>query len=116
RYHIGASMRIADRVKETTTTTGTGNLTLAGSATTFRTFNNAIGTNVLFFYAIAHQSADEWEVGEGYLSGSTTLVRVRVLASSNSGAAVSLSSGTKDVFGTLPAAEIIGKAGIAART
>lgn len=92
-----------DRVKDTTTTTGTGNLTLSGSAPTgFQTFNAAFGTSVFFYYAISASGSSEWEVGIGYLSASTTLVRERVLSSSNSDAAVDLSSGTKDVFCTFP--------------
>ena len=101
--------RFADRVKETSTTTGTGSVTLGGAATNFQTFNSAFGTNVRFYYAIVHQSASEWEVGEGYLSGSTTLVRDDILASTNSGAAVNFSAGTKDVFCTIPGAEIVDK-------
>lgn len=97
-----------DRVKDTTTSTGTGNLTLSGTAPSgFQNFNSAFGTNVLFYYAIAGGS--EWEVGEGYLSASTTLVRSDVKASSNSNAAVNFSAGTKDVFCTLPASEISDK-------
>lgn len=90
----------ADRVKETTTTTGTGSLTLLGAVSQFRTFNTAFGTNAPFYYAIVGQSGTEWEVGLGYLSSSTTLVRSHVTASSNSNAAVNLSAGTKDVFCT----------------
>lgn len=93
----------ADRVKETTTTTGTGNITLAGAATQFQSFNTAFGTNVPFAYAIVGQSGTEWETGRGYLSGSTTLVREVVTASSNSNAAVNFSAGTKDVFATVNA-------------
>ena len=92
----------SDRVKETSTTTGTGNLTLAGAATGFESFNTAFGTDVRFFYAIVLQSGSEWEVGQGYLSASTTLVRETILQSSNSDAAVNFSSGTKDVFQTFP--------------
>ena len=93
-----------DRVKDTTTSTGTGNLTLSGTAPTgFQNFNAAFGTNVLFYYAVV--GGAEWEVGEAYLSASTTMVRSEILASSNSGAAVNFSAGTKDVFCTLPAAE-----------
>jgi len=91
----------SDRVKETTTTTGTGNITTAGAATGFETFNTAFGTDVRFFYAIV--GASEWEVGQGYLSASTTLVRETVLQSSNADALVNFSSGTKDVFQTFPA-------------
>ena len=92
----------ADRVKDTTTTTGTGDITLAGSPPTgFQSFSAAYATNVTFFYCIA--GGAEWEVGRGYLSAGTTLVREVVLASSNAGAAVSFSAGTKDVFVTIPA-------------
>lgn len=88
-----------DRVRDTTTTTGTGNVTLSGTAPTgLVDFNAAFGTNVPFYYTIQGQSGSEWETGEGYLSASTTLVRDRVIASSNSGAAVNFSAGTKDVF------------------
>jgi hypothetical protein len=98
-------MLFRDRVKDTTTTTGTGSITLAGSAPTgFRTFASAFGTaanNVA--YAIVAQSGGEWEVGIGTLSGSTTLARTRVLSSSNSNAAVNFSAGTKDVFCSIQA-------------
>ena len=94
---------LGDRVRETTTTTGTGNLTLAGAATGFVTFDSVFGTNTPCGYAVASSGGAEWEVGIGHLSGSTTLVRDSVIASSNSGAAVNFSSGTKDVFCTQPA-------------
>ena len=98
-------MNFADRVKDTTTTTGTGSVTLAGSAPTgFRTFASALGTAAdRVPYAIVAQSGGEWEVGIGTLSSSTTLARTRVQASSNSGSAVNFSAGTKDVFVTIPA-------------
>lgn len=96
----------ADRVKETTTTTGTGNITTAGAATNFQSINSAIGQNVYFAYAIVHQTLAEWETGIGYLSGATTLVREFVRESSNAGAAVNFSAGTKDVFVT-PIADVI---------
>ena len=95
-------MLTADRVKETSTTTGTGSLTLAGAATQFQSFNTAFGTsaNNQIEYAIVGQTGSEWEVVVGKLTGSTTLTRDRVIASSNSNALVSLSAGTKDVFAT----------------
>ncbi len=93
----------ADRVKETTTTTGTGNITLAGAVTQFETFTANFATNDNFYYAIVGQTGTEWEVGRGHLSGATTLVRDAVLASSNSNSLVSFAAGTKDVFVTLPA-------------
>lgn len=94
---------LADRVKDTTTTTGTGSLTVSGTAPTgYQSFNTAFGTDVRFYYAISSSGGSEWEVGIGYLSASTTLVRETILESSNSDAAVNLSAGTKDVFCTFP--------------
>jgi hypothetical protein len=92
----------ADRVKDTTTTTGTGDITLSGSPPTgFQSFNAAFGTGTNFYYCI--EGGAEWEVGIGTLSASTTLVRSVVTASSNSGAAVNFSAGTKNVFCTIAA-------------
>lgn len=89
----------SDRVQDTSTTTGTGNFTLSGTAPTGKVdFNTAFGTQQRFYYTIQGQSGSEWETGEGYLSASTTLVRDRVIDSSNSGSAVNFSAGTKDVF------------------
>lgn len=93
---------VADRVKETTTTTGTGALTLAGAASGFRAFSAVCAVNDTVFYAIAGGS--EWEVGLGTYSATNTLTRTTVLASSNAGSAVNLSAGSKDVFLTDPAA------------
>ena len=92
--------KFADRVKETTTTTGTGAITLAGAVSQFETFNANFPSTVgdSFFYAIVGQTGTEWEVGEGHLSAATTLVRDVVLQSSNADALVSFSAGTKDVF------------------
>lgn len=94
---------LADRVKETTTTTGTGTVTLGGAATGFQSFS-AIGNGNSTYYTIAGQGTNEWEVGIGtYTSSGTTLSRDTVLSSSNSGSLVNFSSGTKDVFVTQPA-------------
>lgn len=89
----------ADRVKETTTTTGTGALTLAGAVTGFQAFSSVLAANDTCYYCIV--GGAEWEVGRGTYN--TTLTRTEVYASSNAGAAVNLSAGTKDVFITLPA-------------
>jgi len=92
---------VKDRVKETTTTAGTGTITLAGAVTGFQSFS-AIGNGNTTFYTIA--GGDEWEVGIGtYTSSGTTLSRDTVLSSSNSGSKVNFSAGTKDVFVTYPA-------------
>lgn len=94
---------LADRVKETTTTTGTGTITLLGAATGFQSFS-AIGNANTTYYTIAGQTGSEWEVGIGtYTSSGTTLSRDTVLASSNSGSLVNFSAGTKDVFCDYPA-------------
>ena len=94
---------IKDRVKETTTTTGNGTVTLLGAVSGFEAFS-AIGNTNTTYYAIVHQSADEWEVGIGtYTASGTTLARTTVLSSTNSDAAVDFAAGTKDVFVTYPA-------------
>ena len=94
---------LKDRVKETTTTTGTGSVTLLGAVTGFQSFS-VIGNTNTTYYTIAGQSGNEWEVGIGtYTASGTTLSRDTVLSSSNSGSLVSFSAGTKDVFVTYPA-------------
>jgi hypothetical protein len=98
---------LADRVQETTTTTGTGTVTLLGASTGFQSFA-AIGNGNTTFYCIAGQGTSEWEVGIGtYTSSGTTLARTTVLASSNSGSAVNFSAGTKSVFVTYPAGKSV---------
>ena len=96
-----------DRVKETSTTTGTGDFTLAGAVTDFESFNSGIGTGNTTYYAIVNPSQNEWEVGLGTLSASTTLQRTTIISSSNSDAAVTFTSGSKDVFCTLPASKAV---------
>jgi len=98
---------LADRVKETTTTTGTGTVTLLGASTGYQSFAVVGNTNTTY-YTIAGQTGSEWEVGIGtYTSSGTTLSRDTVLASSNSGSLVTFSAGTKDVFVTYPAGRSI---------
>lgn len=95
---------LADRVKETTTSTGTTAITLAGAATGYQTFLSAVGDANTTYYTIADQTGANWEVGIGtYTSAGNTLSRDTVLASSNSGALVTFTAGTKDVFVTYPA-------------
>jgi hypothetical protein len=95
---------IADRVKESSTTTGTGTITLTGAVTGFQAFT-AIGDGNQCYYTIVNNSvATEWEVGVGtYTSSGTTLTRNTVLDSSVGGANVSFSAGNKEVFVTYPA-------------
>ena len=94
---------LADRVKETTTTAGTGTVTLDGASTGYQSFA-AIGDANTTYYTIAGQTGSEWEVGIGtYASSGTTLARTTVISSSNAGSLVNFSAGTKDVFVTYPA-------------
>ena len=95
---------VADRVKETTTTTGTGTVTLLGASTGFQSFA-VIGDTNTTYYTIAGQTGSEWEVGVGtYSSSGTTLARTTVLSNSSATqpSALSFSAGTKDVFVTYP--------------
>jgi hypothetical protein len=98
----------ANRVYDTSTTTGTGALTLSGSAPTgFRTFSAVMSTNDTCYYAVSHQTANEWEVGVGTYSSTNTLTRTTVIASSNSNSAVSFSAGTKNVYITMPSEKVV---------
>lgn len=98
-----ASHQFFDRVQETTSSPGTGNVSLAGAVSQYVTFNSTFGLNNQFYYTIADTSGTNWEVGEGHLSASTTLVRDNVLASSNSGSLVNFSSGTQAVWNDISA-------------
>ena len=93
-----------NRVRETTSTTGTGAVTFAGAVDGFQTFAAGIGNDNTTYYAISLNSANEWEVGLGTLNGdSSTLTRTTVLESSNSDSAVDFAAGSKEIFCTLPA-------------
>jgi len=93
---------LKDRVKETSTTAGTGTLTLAGAVSGFQSFA-AVGNGNTTYYAIADSITGDWEVGIGtYTSSGTTLSRTTVLSSSNGGALVSFAANPKDVFVTYP--------------
>ena len=96
-----------DRVKETSTTTGTGTLNLSGAVSGFETFVAGVGDGNTTYYAIVNRDADEWEVGLGTVTDASTdtLARTTVITSSNSDSATSFSAGTKDVFVTLPASK-----------
>lgn len=98
---------VADRVAETTTTTGTGTVTLAGAKTGYRAFTSAFSTGAKVYYCITDNT--NWEVGVGtFTTAGTTLSRDSVFASSNAGAAVNWGAGSKDVFCTAPTQTIVG--------
>jgi len=113
---------LANRVRETSTTTGTGTLTLAGAVVGYQTFSAGIGASNTCYYAISNPGVAEWEVGVGTVgSPATTLARTTILASSNAGSAVNFSAGTKDVFVTYPSSKSVyldasGNAGFPAGT
>lgn len=95
---------VADRVKETTTTTGTGAISLAGAEANFVAFSSALSDGDTTYYAIIDNANQAYEVGLGtYTASGNTLARTTVLASSNSGSAVNFSAGSKDVFINYPA-------------
>ena len=96
------ALEIHDRVKETTTTTGTGTYTLAGAVTGFETFTANLDNGDTTYYCCTDNT--DFEIGIGtFTSSGTTLARTTVLASSNSNSAVNWSSGTRTIFMTYPA-------------
>jgi hypothetical protein len=98
---------VADRVKESTTSTGTGTINLEGTSDGFQGFVAGIGNGNTTYYAISHQTASEWEVGIGTVTDAATdtLSRDTVISSSNSDALVNFSAGSKDVIATLPSSK-----------
>ena len=101
------ALSLKDRVRESSSTTGTGTITLAGAYVGFQTFASVISDGDTVYYTI-HNTAPgyetEWEVGLGTFTASgTTLSRDTILSSSNSGSAVIFRAGTKEVFITQPA-------------
>ena len=99
------ALKIGNRVRETTATTGTGTYDLAGAVSSFQTFVAGVGDGNTTYYAVIHRSEAEFEVGIGTVTDASTdtLARTTVIFSSNSNSAVSFSAGTKDVFVTVPA-------------
>ena len=98
----------ADRVRDTSTTLGTGAFTVSGTpASGYVTFSAVMSVGDTCYYAIQNQAANEWEVGVGTYSSANTVTRTTVYTSSNAGSAVSFSAGTKDIFITVPASKLI---------
>jgi hypothetical protein len=106
-----------DRVKETSTTTGTGTFDLAGAETGFESFVSGVGDGNQTYYAISNDGTAEFEVGIGTVTDAATdtLSRDTIISSSNSDALVDFSAGTKTVFCTLPASRTP-SAGMTAQT
>tara|TARA_Y100000114_G_scaffold111022_1_gene104767 strand:- start:18 stop:1241 length:1224 start_codon:yes stop_codon:yes gene_type:complete len=97
---------ISDRIKETTTTTGTGTYTLGGAITGFETFTANLSNADTTYYCCT--DGTDFEVGLGtFASSGTTLARTTILSSSNSNSAVNWTSGTRNIFCTLPAAKTV---------
>jgi hypothetical protein len=105
------ALSLKDRVRESSSTTGTGTITLAGAYVGFQTFASAVTDGDTVYYTIHNLGSgveDEWEVGLGTFTASgTTLSRDTILSSSNAGSAVNFSAGTKEVFITQPAEKAV---------
>lgn len=98
----------SDRVRDTSTTTGTGSITVSGTAPTgYQTFSAVLSVADTFYYGIQGQTTSEWEVGIGTYSSANVFARTTVISSSNSNTAVTFSAGTKDVFTTLAASRTV---------
>jgi hypothetical protein len=94
----------ADRVFDTSTSTGTGAIVVSGtSANGYRTLSAVLSVSDTFYYSVQHQTLNEWEVGLGTYTSANTFSRTTIYSSSNAGSAVTFSAGTKDVFITMAA-------------
>ena len=99
---------INDRVKESSTTSGTGTISLAGVVTGFEGFVAGIGSTNTTYYSIFEQGTSNWEVGIGTVTDAATDTLSRTaITSSNSDNLVNFAGGTLDVFCTLPASKAI---------
>ena len=94
---------LADRVKQESTTTGTGTLSFSGGVDGFQLFSAVCSTNDTLYYVIEEKIGTDFEIGHGTFNGSGQLERTNVLQSSNSDNAVNFGAGTKNVFITYPA-------------
>ena len=100
------AFKLNDRVKESSSTTGTGTFTLGGAVTGFETFAAGIGGGNTTYYCIFENGTNNFEVGFGTLNGgASTLARTNVISSSNSDGLVNF-AGATEVFCTVPGAKI----------
>ena len=101
---------INDRVRETSTTSGTGTLNLAGAVTGFQTFVAGIGNSNETYYAIFEEGTNLFEIGRGTVTDATpdTLSRTEVLSNSSGNTSkITFSGGTLSVFCTMPASKTV---------
>ncbi len=103
---------LKDRVKESSSSSGTGSITLGGAFPGYQTFNAAIASGSTVYYTIHNLTAGsdtEWEVGVGTFTSPATLARNTVLSSSNSGSLVPFTAGASglEVFVTQPAEQAL---------
>lgn len=109
---------VADRIKDVSTNTGSGPFQVSGVPSQgHRSFRAVCSVNDTFIYSIQHQTSNEFEVGYGTYSAANTVTRNIILTSSNNNNIVSFTSGTKDIFITMAANNIVykdsnGKVGI----
>jgi hypothetical protein len=97
---------LEDRVREQSTTIGTGTFTLTGAVIGYQTFSGAVGNGNTTYYTISNPGTTEWEVGIGTVSAGQ-LARTTILSSSNTGSIVTFTAGTKDVFVTYPSEKAV---------
>jgi hypothetical protein len=102
---------LKDRVKESSSSSGTGNITLGGAFPGYQTFNAAIATGSTVYYTIHNLTAGfdtEWEVGLGTFTSPATLARTTILSSST-GSTINFTAGASglEVFITQPAEEAV---------
>ena len=102
------ALKVVDRVKESSNTSGTVPLVLAGSDLGFRTFGSALSNGDTTYYSAVEKSGPSWEVGLGtYVSSNNVIIRTTILSSSNNNSIVNFSANTKDVFITYPAGRVL---------
>lgn len=100
---------VADRVKQKTTSSGTGAITLGASVTGFQTFASVLSNGDTFHYAIVHLTSGAWETGLGTYNSSGGTVTRGVITSSNTNALVDFTSGDKEIFITPVASNLVFK-------